>query len=181
MKRTSVQVTENHDHDRRAPGPLDPFTLPVPDRVPALPVTFRPTRTRVAVFAVSAVLIVTLAVVALLLPNSGPTAWSAPERVGFAAIGPALSAGLYLLARPRIVADERGLTVVNTIRTQRLEWAQIVRVNLRPGDPWVLLDLDTGEVLPAMGIQSSGGQAARRAAGELRALVDEHTRTERDD
>jgi hypothetical protein len=32
-----------------------------------------------------------------------------------------------------------------------------------------------------MGIQASGGQAARRAAGELRALVDEHTRTERDD
>jgi len=104
-----------------------------------------------------------------------------PERAAFAAIGPAISAGLYLLARPKIVADEGGLTVVNTVRTQRLEWAQVVRVNLRPGDPWVLLDLDDGEVLPAMGIQASGGQAARKAAGELRALVDEHTRTECDD
>lgn len=181
MKRTSVQVTDNHDHDRQAPGPLDPFNLPVPDHVPQLPVTFRPRRTRVAVAAVSTALIATLVIVALILPDTGETAWSVPERAAFAAIGPAISAGLYLLARPKIVADETGLTVVNTVRTHRLEWAQIVRVNLRPGDPWVLLDLDDGEVLPAMGIQASGGKAARKAAGELRALVDEHTRTERDD
>lgn len=181
MKRTSVQVTDNHDHDRQAPGPLDPYDLPVPDRVPPLPVTFRPRRTRAAVAAVSAALIATLATVALILPDTGSTAWSVPERAAFAAIGPVVSAGLYLLARPKIVAGEAGLTVVNTMRTQQLEWAQIVRVNLRPGDPWVLLDLDDGEVLPAMGIQASGGQAARKAAGELRALVDEHTRTERDD
>jgi hypothetical protein len=181
MKRTSVQVTDNHDHDRQAPGTPDPSNLPVPDRVPQLPVTFRPRRTRVAVITVASALIVTLTVVALILPHTGPTAWSVPERVGFAAIGPLISCGLYLLARPKIVADERGLTVVNTVRTQHLEWAQIVRVNLRPGDPWVLLDLDSGEVLPAMGIQASGGKSSRQAAGELRALVDEHTRTERDD
>jgi hypothetical protein len=181
MKRTSVQVTDNHDHDHPAPGPLDPYSLPVPDRVPQLPATFRPQRTRAVVLAVSMALILTLVIVALILPDTGSTAWSVPERVAFAAIGPAISAGLYLLARPKIVADERGLTIVNTARTQQLEWAQIVRVNLRPGDPWVLLDLDSGEVLPAMGIQASGGKAARRAAGELRALVDEHTRTERDD
>ncbi|MEY9860934.1 hypothetical protein ABH935_006572 [Catenulispora sp. GAS73] len=176
-----MQVTDNHDHDHQAPGPLDPYSLPVPDRVPQLPATFRPQRTRIAVLAVSTALIVTLVVVALILPDTGSTAWSVPERVAFAALGPAISAGLYLLARPKIVADERGLTIVNTARTQHLEWAQIVRVNLRPGDPWVLLDLDSGEVLPAMGIQASGGKAARKAAGELRALVDEHTRTERDD
>ena len=181
MERTSVQVTDNHDHDRQTPGPLDPSNLPVPEHVPPLPVTFRPQRTRIAVAAVSTALIVTLVVVSLILPDTGSTAWSVPERVGFAAIGPLISAGLYLLARPKIVADETGLTVVNTVRTQHLEWAQIVRVNLRSGDPWVLLDLDDGEVLPAMGIQASGGKASRRAAGELRALVDEHTRTERDD
>ncbi len=181
MKRTSVQVTENHDHDPPAPGPRSPSGLPVPDRVPQLPVTFRPRRTRVAVLAVGTALVATFIVVATILPNTGPTAWSAPERVGFAAIGPIIAAGLYLLARPRIIADERGLTVVNTVRTQRLEWAEIVRVNLRPGDPWVLLDLDSGEVLPAMGIQASGGQASRNAAGELQALVEAHTLTERDD
>jgi len=37
------------------------------------------------------------------------------------------------------------VTIVNMLRTHRLEWPQIVRVNLRPGDPWVLLDLDSGD------------------------------------
>jgi hypothetical protein len=167
--------------DNQVPEPLDPYALPVPAEVPSLPATFRPTRTRVAVFAVATVLMAAFAVISVLLPDTGTTAWSIPERIAFAAIGPAISAGLYLLARPRIVATEHGVTVVNTVRSQHLEWAQIVRVNLRPGDPWVLLDLDSGEVLPAMGIQASGGKAARRAAGELRALVDERTATERDD
>lgn len=169
-------MTHNHE-----PEPADPHALPLPERLPALPVTFRPARTRFAVFAVSTVLIVTLAVVSVVLPDTGPTAWTAPQRVAFAAIGPAISAGLYLLARPKVVASERGVTVVNTVHTHELEWAQIVRVNLRPGDPWVLLDLDSGEVLPVMGIQASGGRPARAAAGVLRALVDEMTRTERDD
>jgi hypothetical protein len=167
--------------DNQVPEPLDPYALPVPPEQPRLPVTFRPTRTRIAVFSVASVLTAAFAVIAVLLPDTGTTAWSVPERVAFAAIGPLISGGLYLLARPKIVATDLGVTVVNTVRSEHLEWAQIVRVNLRPGDPWVLLDLDSGEVLPAMGIQASGGKAARRAAGELRALVDERTATERDD
>jgi len=170
-----------HDSHLPDPGPLDPYALPVPAELPRLPVTFRPGRTRAAVFAVGFLVVVAFAVIAGLLPNSGPTAWSVGERVAFAGIGPVLASGLYLLARPKIVATERGLRVVNTMRSTELEWAQVVRVNLRPGDPWVLLDLDSGEVLPAMGIQASGGRSARRAAGVLRGLVDERTATERDD
>ena len=169
-------MTENN------PSELDdPYGLPVPATVPPLPVVFRPTKTRAVVLVVSILLITSLAVLAALLPRSGASPWPVGDRIAFAMIGPLISSGLYLLARPKIMADEQGVTVVNTLRTQRLEWAEIVRVNLRPGDPWVLLDLDNGEVLPAMGIQASGGKAARRAAGELRALVDDRTRTERDD
>jgi hypothetical protein len=167
--------------DNDASEPSDPYGLPVPAALPALPVTFRPTRTRAVVYSVSAGLITALALIAVVLPSGGGSPWPLPDRIAFAALGPLISAGLHLLARPKIVATEAGLTVVNTLRRHELEWAQIVRVNLRPGDPWVLLDLDSGEVLPAMGIQSSGGKAARRAAGELRALVDELTLTERDD
>jgi hypothetical protein len=167
--------------DNEAPEPSDPYALPVPAAPPALPVTFRPVRTRAVVYAVSAALITSLVIVALILPSDGASPWPVPDRIAFAAIGPIIAAGLHLLARPKIMATEAGLTVVNTVRRHELEWAQVVRVNLRPGDPWVLLDLDDGEVLPAMGIQSSGGKAARRAAGELRALVDERTLTERDD
>jgi Bacterial PH domain len=71
------------------------------------------------------------------------------------------------------VAHAGGLTVVNMLRTHKLEWAQIVAVHLRSADPWVLLDLTDGTTLSVMGIQTAEGIAgARVAVAELRALVD---------
>ena len=120
------------------------------------------------------------AAVALRLPDA-PFGLDAKGIALFALIGVMASGFLHVLARCRVVADERGLTVVNMFRTRRLAWAQVVRVNLRPGDPWVYLDLDDGATLPVMGIQTSGGRSAYQAAAELRALVEMHSFTERDD
>lgn len=79
----------------------------------------------------------------------------------------ALLAGvLFLLARPKIVADEAGVTVVNIVSRRRLDWAEILQVNLRSGDPWVFLDLSDGTSLPALGIQP--GIARRRAVADAR-------------
>ncbi len=81
----------------------------------------------------------------------------------------ALLAGvLFLLARPKVVADETGVTVVNIVHRRRLEWAEILQVNLRSGDPWVFLDLSDGTSLPALGIQP--GIARQRAVADARAL-----------
>ena len=60
---------------------------------------------------------------------------------------------LVLLSRPKVVADESGVTVVNIAGRRQLAWAEIVQVNLRPGDPWVFLNLSDGTSLPALGIQ----------------------------
>ena len=68
---------------------------------------------------------------------------------------------LVLLARPKVVADETGVTVVNIASSRRLAWAEILQVNLRPGDPWVFLNLSDGTSLPALGIQP--GIAKQRA------------------
>lgn len=67
------------------------------------------------------------------------------------------------------------MTVVNLTRTRRLSWAEILRVNLRAGDPWVFLDLSDGTSMPALGIQPGIGKAqAIRDAGTLRALAENH-------
>ena len=71
---------------------------------------------------------------------------------------------LALLSRPKVVADEAGVTVVNLTAQRRLEWAEILRVNLRPGDPWVFLDLSDGTSLPVLGIQPGIAKAARHRA-----------------
>ncbi|MFD3698623.1 PH domain-containing protein [Streptomyces sp. NPDC058646] len=130
---------------------------------PALPVTFRPTRTRVVLLGVGLAMFVTITAVAVLLENLSPG-----ERVSFVFTAALLTSVLVLLSRPKVVADESGVTVVNLTTTRRLEWAQILRVNLRPGDPWVFLDLSDGTSLPALGIQP--GVARQQAVADARAL-----------
>lgn len=136
--------------------------------LPALPVTFRPKRTRVVLVTVGVALLAVLTAVALILPATSPG-----QRVSFVVTGLLFLGVLLLLSRPHVTADENGVTVVNLTTTRRLEWAEVIRVNLRPGDPWVSLDLADGTSLPAMGIQP--GIAKERAiadAGALRALAE---------
>lgn len=130
---------------------------------PALPVTFRPTRTRAVLLGVGLAMFATITAIALLLENLGPG-----ERISFIFTAALMASVLVLLSRPKVVADETGVTVVNLTTTRRLEWPQILRVNLRPGDPWVFLDLNDGTSLPVLGIQP--GIARAQAIGDARAL-----------
>ncbi|MFG3249340.1 PH domain-containing protein [Streptomyces sp. NPDC048187] len=136
-----------------------------PDDLPALPVTFRPGRTRAVLIVLAAVTFVTVTALGMLLRGLGPG-----ERLSFVLTALVLAGVLLLLARPRVVADESGVTVVNLTARRRLAWAEILRVNLRQGDPWVFLDLSDGTSLPALGIQP--GIAKQRALADARALRD---------
>ncbi|MEU6394427.1 PH domain-containing protein [Streptomyces sp. NPDC046939] len=138
---------------------------------PALPVTFRPGHTRVILHALGAACFVVISAIALLIDTM-----SAGEKLSFIFTAALFWGVLALLARPKVVADEDGVTVVNIARGRRLAWAEIVRVNLRPGDPWVFLDLTDGTSLAAMGIQPAlARQSAIRDAKALRALAESRT------
>ncbi|MBQ1000209.1 PH domain-containing protein [Streptomyces nigra] len=131
--------------------------------LPPLPVTFRPGRTRGILLTAGAAIFVVITAVALLLEKLGPG-----ERLSFILTGALMFGVLALLARVRVVADEAGVTVVNIASRRRLAWAEIVQVNLRPGDPWVFLNLSDGTSLPALGIQP--GIAKAKAIADARAL-----------
>lgn len=136
--------------------------------LPALPVTFRPTRTRVVLLSVGVVMFAVITAVAFTLEQL-----SGGERASFVFTALLFLGVLALLSRPRIVADDDGVTVVNLTRTRRLSWAEIVRVNLRVGDPWVFLDLSDGTSMPALGIQPGiAKEQAIRDARTLRALAE---------
>ncbi|WP_019066450.1 PH domain-containing protein [Streptomyces hokutonensis] len=139
--------------------------------LPALPVTFRPGRTRAVLLTAGAAIFVVITTVALLLEQLGPG-----EKLSFVLTGALLFGVLAVLARVRVVADETGVTVVNIASRRRLEWAEILQVNLRPGDPWVFLNLSDGTSLPVLGIQP--GIAKERAIADartLRALAEAHS------
>ncbi|MDQ0841515.1 MULTISPECIES: PH domain-containing protein [unclassified Streptomyces] len=140
------------------------MSAPAPaPRPPALPVTFRPTRTRIVLLTVGVAMFTAVTTVTLLLDKLSP-----PEQVSFIFTALLFLAVLALLSRPKVVADDDGVTVVNLTRTRRLAWAEILRVNLRAGDPWVFLDLSDGTSLPVLGIQP--GIARARAVEDARAL-----------
>jgi len=130
---------------------------------PVLPVTFRPGRTRVVLLSAGAAIFVTITAIALLLEQLSPG-----ERLSFVFTGALLAGVLCLLARVKVVADESGVTVVNIAGKRHLEWAEIIQVNLRPGDPWVFLNLSDGTSLPALGIQP--GIAKQHAIADAKAL-----------
>jgi hypothetical protein len=71
--------------------------------------------------------------------------------------------------------------VVNGFKRRDLEWTQVLAVSLKPGSPWVVLDLSDGTTVPAMGIQASDGLRATRQVRELRGLVEANSRTSRND
>ncbi|MDQ0747081.1 hypothetical protein QF034_001312 [Streptomyces africanus] len=131
--------------------------------LPTLPVTFRPGSTRAVLLSAAVAILVVITAVAMLLKQLSPA-----ERLSFIATALLLDAVLLLLARPKVVADESGVTVVNLTNKRRLEWAEILQVTLRPGDPWVFLNLSDGTSLPALGIQP--GIARQRAIADARAL-----------
>ncbi|MGX1758107.1 PH domain-containing protein [Streptomyces lydicus] len=138
--------------------------------LPSLPVTFRPTRTRAVLYAVGIAQLAALTVIALLLPKL-----TGGERVSFVVTGLLVLAVLLLLSRPKVVARQEGVTVVNLTTKRDLAWAQVLRVNLREGDPWVHLDLADGTSLPAMGIQPGiARDQAIRDARALRDLTEKH-------
>lgn len=138
-----------------------------PDHLPALPVTFRPGRTRAVLIVLAIVTFVTVTALGMLLGGLGPG-----ERVSFVLTALVLAGVLFLMARPRVDADETGVTVVNLTARRRLAWPEILRVNLRQGDPWVFLDLSDGTSLPALGIQP--GIAKQQALADAREIGRAH-------
>ncbi len=155
-----------------------PAEMPASDPLPELPMTFRPTRTRAVLLSVGSVMLVTFAAVALAMPDP----WTVTDRSTMISTGLLIFALLVLLSRPKVIADRDGVTVVNLTTKRRLEWAEVLRVNLRAGDPWVYLDLADGTSLAVMGIQPGmAREQALRHARQLRALVDAHGTGGRDD
>jgi hypothetical protein len=152
-----------------------------PPAAPRLPWRYRPLGTRLAVGLMGGVMVAAVVFFWVTLPASVRDQFTVAQRATLLVILAAMLAFLHGVARSAIRADSDGLRIVNVYKVRRLEWAQVVQVRLSPGDPWAVLDIDDGTTVKAMAIQGSDGRRARRATESLRRLVEEHSRTPRDD
>src|SRR4051794_30485542 len=135
--------------------------------------TWRPRRARIIPYVLALVVVAGMVVLAVAMP---PT-WHLGDRLGLVAGGLLVAGVLHMLARSRITADDRGVTVVNGLRTHEYEWAEVLGVSMPEGAPWPTLDLSDGSTVAVMGIQSSDGERANRALAELATLIRERGET----
>lgn len=145
--------------------------MPAVSEPVSLPHTWRPLGVRLAGAVLGGGLIVVCAMawIAFDAETQAKFTWFQRGTLGFFGL---LAFSLWFaLVRSRVVAEESRLVVVNGYRRRDFEWAEVVAVRLPPGAPWVTLDLADGTTVPAMGIQGSDGDRARRAVREVRTLL----------
>jgi len=136
---------------------------------------FRPRRARASALAIAAAQLALLAVVAVVLPGTGPVAFRWYDRLGVVAVGVAVGWFLLRFARLEAVPSEAGLRVRNLFVVTELEWAQVMSVRFGGGGPWVTLDLADGETLPVMAVQRADGAHGTAEARRLATLVALHS------
>jgi hypothetical protein len=141
----------------------------------------RPRRARVIVYGCAVALFAALVLIAVALPSGGAHPWGLGSRVSLIAFALAAVVLLHRLASVRIEASDQGVLVVNVIGRRRLAWTQIVGVRLSQDDSWLVLDLDDGSAMQAMGVARSEGVAAQEQARAFARLVNQHSTTPRND
>lgn len=146
-----------------------------------LPHTFRPLGVRLAITFLGGMLVTICVVVWFAFPASIRAEFTTFQRATVLVLGLGFAAMGFALARSRVVARAEGVKVVNGYRVRRYDWNEIVAITLRPGSPWAVLDLSDGTTVAAMGIQGSDGGRAAAQVRAFRHLVDQLTRTDRND
>lgn len=139
-----------------------------------LPRTWRPRAVRVVAYGLGVLIMGTMVALALTLPVE----WGLLDRFLMIGIGVLVVGGLYALARPRLIAEESRVLVINGIRTHVLSWAEIIDIQMPVGEPWPCVDLSDGTSLPVMGIQSTDGERAHKNIAEFRKMVRERGEAE---
>ncbi|OIQ79682.1 hypothetical protein GALL_385810 [mine drainage metagenome] len=127
--------------------------------------TYRPNLGRKIPLALA--LVVLLLTVGAAAFQSGGALFSYVWRVSMPVVSAIVILVLLLVARPSLKLSDEGLVVVNILRSQKLEWSQILAVRFAKDAPWASLDLADGTRLNLMAVQNSDGPRARAMAIEI--------------
>jgi hypothetical protein len=147
----------------------------VPPAVTAT-VTAVPRRMRSVCAAVAAVVLLVMVVVGLLLKSSstGVVSFHTSDQIAMIVLGLLLAAGILLLGRPRVDADDDGARVRNILGSHHLPWSAVRSVRFERKSSWATLLLVTGEEVAVLAVQSADGERAVAAVEGLRALLAAH-------
>jgi hypothetical protein len=147
----------------------------VPPAVAAT-VTAVPRVMRLVCAALAAVVLAVMVVVGIFLKSSstGVVSFHTSDQVAVVVLGVVLAAGILLLARPRVDADDAGVRVRNILGSHDLPWSAVRSVRFERKSAWATLLLVTGEEIAVLAVQSADGERAVAAVQGLRELAAAH-------
>lgn len=149
--------------------------------LPLLPMRYRPFGVRYAAFLFGALLFATLVVIGFAFDPDTRSEFTVGQVITVVVLFGAVLVVLYAMGRSRVDATEDGMVVVNGFRRRPVAWPEVVRLSLRSGAPWLVLDLADGTTMSVLAVQGSDGNRAHRQVIALRALVEHYSATPRND
>lgn len=117
----------------------------------------------------AAAVLATVIVLGVLLRSDG-VPLRMVDKIGFMSVGVAGAAMIMLVARPRLVADGRGMAVRNVLGETFLPWQVVTRISFPPGAHWAQIVLADDETFPLLAIQAMDKERAVLALKAVRAL-----------
>ncbi len=130
----------------------------------------RPKRVRVvcAVGAVSVLVLFT--VIGTALTEVGVGVFKPGDQYAMIGLGVVFAAGIMLIARPHLRADESGIKVQNIIGGYELPWQVVRKVSFDRGRPWLSLELENDDTVSVLAVQAVDKAHAVHAVQCLRSL-----------
>lgn len=136
-------------------------------------VVVRPRRLTRVCWALSVLVLVMFAVVAVALGRSGEgdAAFRLPDQLAMFGLGVLTAVGLLAFTRARVEADAGGIRIRNVLGDRVLPWQVVRAVRLDEGSPWASLDLHDDDTVALLAVQANDGERAVQAVLDLRALL----------
>jgi len=130
----------------------------------------KPKRVRVVCTVAAAGIFVLFTLIGTALTTVGEGVFKPGDQVAMIGLGAVFAAGIMLIARPRVEADEAGVRVRNIIGGYELPWSVVRKVSFDRGRPWLSLELENDDTVSVLAVQAVDKEHAVRAVQRLRAL-----------
>jgi Bacterial PH domain len=139
-------------------------------------VRVHPVRLRRVAAVAATIVVATFVVIAVLLgsTSSEGVVFGVGDQVAMVLLGLFVAGGILLLARPSLVADERGLRIRNILVSHEIPWEVVRAVAFRDGSPWATLELADDDQVALLAVQASDGERSVAAVRALRTLRARH-------
>lgn len=130
----------------------------------------RPRRVRVVCTAAAICIFVLFALIGTLLTEVGEGVFKPGDQYAMIGLGVVFAAGIMLIARPRVEADEAGIKVQNIVGGYQLPWQVVRKVSFDRGRPWLSLELENDDAVSVLAVQAVDKEYAVHAVQCLRSL-----------